>query len=159
MSSSRNFSIRFSSIESKGFDDPDDVLLYFDPKYDEMVRSRSPPKSPPKSPSKSPSKSNRNLSDSLDDLIKYTKDDWVEAKADPSNKKRDKNEGKKLTIEEQASQLSFSTSSLKTAWMKTNELIISKKKQTFSLTRSSKNVNTSHDNDNDDDDIWLMSVC
>jgi len=150
MNNSRNFSIRFSSIESKGFDDPDDVLLYFDPKYDEMIRSRSPPKSPPKSPSKS----NRNLSDSLDDLIKYTKEDWVEAKPDPSNKKRDKNEGKKLTIEEQASQLSFSTSSLKTAWMKTNELIISKKKQTFSLTRSSKNVNnTSHDNDNDNDNI------
>ena len=117
-----------------------------------MIRSRSPPKSPPKSPLKSPSKSNKNLSDSLDDLIKYTKDDWVEAKPDPSNKKRDKNEGKKLTIEEQASQLSFSTSSLKTAWMKTNDLIISKKKQTtFTLIRSSKNVNTSNDNDNDND--------
>ena len=154
MNNSRNFSIKFSSIESKGFNDPDDVLLYFDPKYDEMVRSRSPPKSPPKTP-KSPSKSTRNLSDSLDDLIKYTKDDWVEVKPDPNNKKRDKNEGKKMTIEEQASQLSFSTSSLKTAWIKTNELIKSRKKQAFSLKRSSKKVDTSNniDDDNDVDDI------
>lgn len=148
MNNSKIFSVKFSSIVSKGFDDPDDVLLYFDPKYNEMVRSKSPPKNHPISPPKSPI---RNLRDSVDDLIKYTKDDWIDVRPDPSAKRRDKNEGKKFTIEEQAMKLSFSTASLKSAWMKSNDLIKSRTKKAFSLAR--KKTNDFKDNDQDDESI------
>ena len=150
MNNSRKFSVKFSAIVSKGFDNPDDVLLYLDPNYDEMTRSKSPSKSPPRSPPKSPIKNTRNLSDSVDDLIKYTKDDWIEIKPDPSNKGRDKDEGKKFTIEEQAMKLSFSTSSLKNAWTKSNELIKSRTKQAFTLKR--KTANDFKDNDQECDE-------
>ena len=152
MNNSMKFSgNQFSTIISKGFDDPDEVLNYFN--IDDKSRSISPPKSPPKSPNKS----TRNVNDSLDDLVKYTKSDWIEVRPDPSNKRRDKDIGKKFTIEEQAQKLSFSTSSLKTCWTKSNEIIDQRKKKAFTLKKTSSTKNffdfeNTNDNNNDDND-------